>query len=541
MPVGQTAQPDAERPSIHSLAVAGLLALILAVGAYFRLVGFDWDKGQHLHPDERFLSMVESSLKPVASLGEYFDTPHSTLNPNNQGYGFFVYGDLPIILVQYVGAAREMASYSGSYLVGRALSAAFDLAALLLLFLVARQLYRDDRIALLAAALAVASVLSIQLSHFFTVDTFANAFVVGAFLFAARALDEERWSDHILFGLLLGLGMASKASVFPLGLMLVVAGAIRLAPQMLIALRGLRSEEADEARRALLHGGLKLAAAGLAALLAFRVAQPYAFLPPGSDIPAVLASCGENDAPLAVLDRLGMRPNPCWLGDMREVRFQLSGQADIPPNHQWATRPKLIFPWKNMTQYGMGWPLGLAGWLGWAWAIWEIARGHHGWRRHILPVVWVGLFFGWQGIGWVLTMRYFLPVYPFLILLAAWALVTLWDRLTGLVEERGAGRRSWPVILAAGLIGCVLLGTYAWAFAFSRIYTRPVTRVAASAWMYEHVPSDGARATCKSACPTSGFRPAPTRPRPPSRVCATRAWKPGSRLSRPLKCRSTGR
>ena len=31
---------------------------------------------------------------------EYFDTATSTLNPNNRGAGFYVYGNLPLTLVR---------------------------------------------------------------------------------------------------------------------------------------------------------------------------------------------------------------------------------------------------------------------------------------------------------------------------------------------------------------------------------------------------------------------------------------------------------
>ena len=98
-----------------------LLLVILAAATYFRVVGMNWDADQHLHPDERFLTMVETALQvrkcalpdlPVEAcpadqvrwlgLADYLDTGRSTLNPHNRGYGFFVYGDFPVILVRYV-------------------------------------------------------------------------------------------------------------------------------------------------------------------------------------------------------------------------------------------------------------------------------------------------------------------------------------------------------------------------------------------------------------------------------------------------------
>ncbi|MEI6288811.1 MAG: hypothetical protein WCP19_00125, partial [Chloroflexota bacterium] len=87
-----------------------LLALIMITAAYFRFIGLDWDQSQHMHPDERFMTMVESALTPVSSLSDYFNTDKSTLNPHNQGYSFYVYGDLPITIVRY--AAEWMSSIS---------------------------------------------------------------------------------------------------------------------------------------------------------------------------------------------------------------------------------------------------------------------------------------------------------------------------------------------------------------------------------------------------------------------------------------------
>ena len=62
-----------------------ILIGILAIGAYVRFIGLDWDDNHHLHPDERFMTMVTSSVSSVDSLRDYFDTNTSSLNPNNRG------------------------------------------------------------------------------------------------------------------------------------------------------------------------------------------------------------------------------------------------------------------------------------------------------------------------------------------------------------------------------------------------------------------------------------------------------------------------
>src|SRR3989344_4227432 len=51
-----------------------LFIAILLLAAFFRLYGLNWDQNQHLHPDERFLTMVSTSLKWPPSIYGYFDT-----------------------------------------------------------------------------------------------------------------------------------------------------------------------------------------------------------------------------------------------------------------------------------------------------------------------------------------------------------------------------------------------------------------------------------------------------------------------------------
>ena len=191
-----------------------LLILVLGIGTCFRVIGLNWDQNQHLHPDERFLTMVENALAPVnqsqtqlgpppnaanqqwrqayanampdcSKWGGYFDTYCSPLNPQNRGYGFFVYGDLPIVVVRYVAEWMGQTGYDQVNLIGRQVSALGDLLTILLIYLIAARLY-NRRVALLGAAFSAFAVLQIQQSHFFTVDTFANLFMFLAIYFAVE-------------------------------------------------------------------------------------------------------------------------------------------------------------------------------------------------------------------------------------------------------------------------------------------------------------------------------------------------------------------
>jgi dolichyl-phosphate-mannose--protein O-mannosyl transferase len=302
-------QNQSRYPWIWTILLLGVLML----GAYFRFTGIDWDQDHHLHPDERFMTMVASSISPVESLSEYFDTSVSRLNPNNRGYGFYVYGTLPLFIVRYAGELVGQTGYSEIHLVGRFFSGLADLLTVLLVYLISLRLFRNYRLALVAALFSALAVLQIQLSHYFTVDTYTNFFTFLAFYFAVRVMTDpppvtesllpatevepgstseqalgvtaripaaNTWSGllaarstifpYVFFGAALGLAMASKVSAAPLAILLPGAA--------LIVFSRLSAEE-RERQLWLFFRNLVLAA--VVAFFVFRVFQPYAFAGPG--------------------------------------------------------------------------------------------------------------------------------------------------------------------------------------------------------------------------------------------------------------------
>ena len=78
--------------------------------------------------------MVATDIRWPLSIGEYFDTARSPLNPANVGRPFFVYGTLPLFLVRAIAEATGQTGYGQIHLVGRVLSGLFDLATVALTF-----------------------------------------------------------------------------------------------------------------------------------------------------------------------------------------------------------------------------------------------------------------------------------------------------------------------------------------------------------------------------------------------------------------------
>ncbi|MCE7935291.1 MAG: hypothetical protein DYG96_11970, partial [Chlorobi bacterium CHB2] len=124
-------------------------------------------------------------------------------------------------------------------------------------------------------------------------------------------------------------------------------------------------------------------------------------------------------------------------------------------------RAGMLFALNNMVLWGMGIALGLTGLAGWVWSGWRLLRGRDGALRNLLLVVWFLVYFGWLGRNWVATMRYFLPLYPVMALLAAWLLMELLRRTQTMPLRR---------LLAGGLAAFVVGFTLLWAGMFTNIY-----------------------------------------------------------------------
>src|SRR5215471_36067 len=424
------------------------LLLILAVGAYWRLSHNLWDEGHHLHPDERFISMVDDKLAAPSRPLEYFDSAHSPLNPYNRGDTSFVYGTLPMFLSRALGRLFHRTGYDGTYRVGRALSGVFDVVTIWLVYLITRRFSRRET-ALVAAGLFAFCPLSIQLSHFWAVDTFLTAFTAAALLGCVRhALGRSGWVGDAATGLAIGLAVACKITALAL---MGPAGLAVLARQWSAGV----SRDPREILRALGRAAARLAVIGVVTVAAVRVGLPYAFLGPSP---------------------FSLRLDPRWLSDIKRLTALASSFSSFPPAFQWADRG-LLFPIKNFVLWGASPFFGLAALAGIPWAVVAVIR-----RRTwgFVPILAHEIFLlVYHGLELAKAMRYWYPAYPGLAVTAALGLRAL--------ARRFEGRRGLLPRLARSAPAVVLVGTLLGGFAFSRIYTRPVTRVAASDWIFQHL------------------------------------------------------
>ena len=199
----------------------------------------------------------------------------------------------------------------------------------------------------------------------------------------------------------------------------------------------------------------------------------------------VLETTGQEPGVVELALRSIVGFNSQWLSNMEEIQRLQAPEASFPPALQWTDRTAIIFPLTNMVLYGLGLTAGIAAWLGFLWALWRMIRFRSDWMSHAIPVIWSGAYFLFMGTRWVKSVRYFLPIYPMLLLLAAWALFALWDR----AAKSETNWRNIKRTAVALLMLIVIVPSFLWANAFAGIYQRPITRMAASDWIFENIPS----------------------------------------------------
>ncbi len=508
------------------------VAAVVLLGGMLRFHGLDWDQPAgsaaplHMHPDERFISIVAEKIDWPSSAGEYFDTAKSPLNPYNAPETpSFVYGTWPIFLGKAVATAAgsdvavvgplagrlcEKDDYDTTVNCGRKMSAAFDTATILLIFLIGGALF-SRRAGLAAALLYALSVIPIQLSHFWLVDPYAvffgTATLLVSVLLVRTSLRSTSGGDStaatrgrrevalegllvVALGLCFGMTVASRVNGLLLLPVPVMAFGLRVAlrdwPRLGLRWRG-------ERRQVVGHWTTDLALLCLALLIAmvvFRVAQPYAFAGPHWWNTTI---------------------NQQWLQDIRRERDFQDGKVDFPPFVQFAGRARFLWPFQNLVLWGTGPALGL-----FAFAAAGVAVVLAFKRRELalaMPLLIVAVVFGYQGQRFVAYMRYFAPIYPSLCLLAAWGATALLGAARGRVAAAnvaGAGaepagdsratkffRASWRAATrprrtqaaAYALVGLVFAATAWWALAFSTIFDAAHPRVAASEWLYKNAPN----------------------------------------------------
>lgn len=440
------------------------LLFILAFGLFLRLNGQNWDNGFGLHPDERMLVMVTERISlPDPENWQVLFQPESPLNPD-----FFAYGSLPIYLLKFFSwlvslfFGKLWMDYFHLFLLGRTLSAFFDLAVVLLVYKISQNLF-GKKTALLASFLYASCVFPIQLAHFYAVDSLLNFFIWLTLWYLIVFYQKQNVKNGLKVGLGFGLALATKVSATAL---VSAIGASLLAEFIFLAIKAFKDSQQNiflrffsifkkvvkkkivlrVFRNLFFYGGIIITTA----FIVFVVFEPYALI------------------------------------DFKNFSSQITAQSQMTKNAyvfpytlQYVGTKAYLYPLKNIFLYGLGAGLGGLAAVSSVVYLYDLVKRIFSpgdfdkeAKEVIVLVFFLGYFFI-VGKFAVKFMRYYLPLYPFLIIVSSLLMVRL-KKVVG---------KSYSLIILFFLTVHLF-----WTFSFVSIYTRPHSRVAATDWINKNIP-----------------------------------------------------
>lgn len=446
-----------------------MLFVILLLAASFRLYGLNWDQGHHFHPDERMIIMVTERLhlpKPF-NLTSLLN-PNSPLNPK-----FFAYGNFPLYLLKAASTGisrfygQEWATYNRLDQIGRVLSVAFDLGTIFLIFKIGEKVFSSKE-AILASFLYAACVYPVQLSHFYAVDVTLNFFILLTLYSLILFYEKQAFSQAFFVGISFGLALASKVSATVL---VVSIGTALIFDHLLIFLKRWRAALLPwwqkilffifrsrkkrffvEVIKSLFGYGLVIF---LFTIITFVIFQPYALI----DFPTFWRQITEQNR-------------------MTKDAFV------FPYTLQYVDTPPYFYHLKNLWLWGMGIGLGGVSIVAVIWYVFNLlkrikTRGEEDIEaKEIVLVIFFIAYFATVGRFAVKFMRYLLPLYPLFCLFAACFLQSLIN----------SQKKRISLIGKVSLIFTISISLL-WLFAFISIYSKPNTRVLATQWINQNLPS----------------------------------------------------
>jgi len=403
----------ADRRAAWPAAVTGLVVGALAL----RLWGL-----RHGLP---FVYNADENAHFVAgAIGMFGHTYNPNYFINPPGFTYLLHAAFQVAFGGRDGVSDAFAADPGDvFAVARAASAVLGAAAAGLLAWAGARLF-DRRIALVAGGLLAVAFLPVHYAHLALNDVPTLAPACLALVGVAGVLTRGRLADYALAGAALGLACATKYTAGIVLLPLLAAALLAPAPAPPRRIAG-------------------LALAGVLALAAFLLANPYALL----DFDAFRDGLSEQSA--ASSDGGG--------------KLGLTAESGI------------LYYLGSVT-WGLGWLPALAA-LGGA-----VALARRDWRRAVVLAPPVVLFLLFMGLQDRFFARWLLPVYPLLCLLAAYGAVSLAGWALARVSRP---RPAWAAGAAA-----VALCTQGLVFAIHNdvVLARPDTRALARDWMVANVP-----------------------------------------------------
>lgn len=421
-----------------------LIGLILLTALSARVWGISYDLPYIYHPDEPGYIAISQNIFKTGDLNpHFFNYPSLFFYINAIAYiPYYLFGKLtgvfhaPSDILPPISLAMGVtrAQMPTTVLLGRAVTICFGIGTVGLTYLVGKQITGRTAVGLLASLMVAISPTNVWHSRLITPDTFVTFFSLASFLASILVYQQGKTWQYIVAGICAGFTASSKYN-----------GGLIILPLLLAHF---------------LHYGRT----------AFK--QPKLYL--------ALLFCGAGflaTTPYAILD------SAKFLNDLRfEVQHYSTGHAGMEGN---TLKWYLNYMWKT------GGGLYLLAFLGVLYGF--VLRPKETSLLSIFPIV----YFAFISRFVVRNDRTFLPMTTFLFLLAAWFLMTIFDKLRKV--QIASLQRLFPGVFA-GLVIAVLAFPISKTIADIRNLTTVNSRETARIWIDNNLPP-GAKIALESYSP----------------------------------------
>jgi 4-amino-4-deoxy-L-arabinose transferase-like glycosyltransferase len=431
--------------------------VILILGFFLRLYGLNWDRGFHLHPDERMLIMVADQI-------HFFDR----LNPN-----FFNYGSLPVYLLK--GSAQfidlffplNLATYQNLLYLGRFWSIIFGLLTICLIFKIAYFLFKKKEIALWSAFFYTIAFFPIQNSHFYTVDPLLTFFATLLLYLLLHYFKNKKIIISFLIGLVFSAMFSTKFTAIIFYPLIVIFFIFKAALDLISVKK---------------YSKWLLVKKFLVDFITFNFSlftfnflfMPYAYLEFKKFFADVSAQIKMNSDPYI-----------------------------FPYTLQYVGTTPYLYYLKNIFWWGLGPIISVLSLLGFLLLIRQFLVSNFFKKslklqfkiknflitNHQLLITFLFYLFYFLVIGRsaVKFMRYMLPIYPFLTILAGYGIHRIKNAKLKMQSYKSKCKIfNFKLPLLNKLIMVI---TMLWTLFFVNIYSQPHTRIAATEWILKNIPT----------------------------------------------------
>lgn len=410
--------------------------IFLALG--IRIYGINWDQGFHLHPDERMLIMVAKRI-------QFFNQ----LNPR-----FFNYGSLPIYILKAVADLINKSDYQSILYVGRYLSIFFDIINLFFIYKIAFLLFKKQSIAFFSSFFYTIAFFPIQNSHFFISDVFLTSLTsIFVYLLIKFLNNSNKKTNSLKKIIFLGLTFAAMLST--------KFTAIVFLPIVYFIIF-INSYHQYSKKQFFIKTIINLLIFNFSSLVFHFIFMPYAFLDYKNFLSAISLQIKMNNNPYI-----------------------------FPYTLQYVNTLPYLYYLKNIFFWGLGPVISVLCLLGFIQVIKKVSNKII-WQNQkplitsyqlLITVVFYLFYFLIIGRSAVKFMRYMLPVYPFLTIMAGYGLYQIQNSKFKIIKKTF---NFLPVFLSFNFL---LFLTLIWTLLFISIYSQAHTRISATDWILKNIPA----------------------------------------------------